>query len=139
MSRQPPNHLRVLVVEDYEDTRYALRLLLGLWGYPCESAPSGPEALDRAAAFRPDVVLMDIGLSGRMDGYEVATEMRQLPELSGAVFVATTGYGCGPDVDRSYAEGFAAHFTKPFEPDDLRVYLETVSAERDCLKAVAMS
>lgn len=130
MGQQPPHPLRVLVVEDYEDAREALCLLLRLWGHACDSARNGQEALQTAAAFRPDVVLMDIGLPRGMDGYAAARELRKLPGVAGAVFVATTGYGRDADVSRSHAEGFAAHFTKPFDPVALMHLLGQTAAER---------
>ena len=89
-----------------------------------------PEALRAASAFPPDVVLMDIGLAPGMDGWETARAMRKLPGLSETVFVAVTGYSRHEDVDRSYAAGFAAHFTKPFDQAELMDFLETVALER---------
>lgn len=122
-----PRPLRVLVVEDNEDCRQSLCLLVGLWGHHCESAAAGPEAVGKAAAFRPDVVLLDIGLPG-MDGWRAAREIRKLPELRGAAFVATTGYGRDVDVARSFEEGFAAHLTKPYDVGQLRRMLDGLKA-----------
>ena len=78
----PPS--RVLVVEDYEDARQSLHMVLGMWGYVCESAPTGEVALEIVPAFRPDVVLMDIGLPG-MDGYRLARELRAAGRVVGPV------------------------------------------------------
>ncbi len=131
----PPTSLplRVLVVEDYTDGRESTCLLVQLWGHAREAAPDGRRALEMAAMFRPDVVLMDIGLPG-LDGYQTARAMRNLSGLEGAVFAALTGYGSNADVRRSHAEAFAAHFTKPCEPDELKDFLRTVAAERAGLK-----
>jgi CheY-like chemotaxis protein len=129
MGQQPPRPLRVLVVEDYADAREALHLLLRLWGHACDSVCNGHDALDAAAALLPDVVLMDIGLPG-LDEWKAAREMRKLPSLSETVFVAVTGYGYGADVARSYAEGFAAHLTKPHDPAELMDFLAGIAAER---------
>ncbi len=110
----PLRPLRVLVVEDDIVLRESLCLHIGQWGHTCESTPAVPEALRAASAFRPDVVLMDIGLPAGMVGWETARTMRKLPGLSETVFVAVTGHSRRENVDRSYAAGFAAHFTKPF-------------------------
>lgn len=130
MSQPPPNPrpLRVLIVEDHKGARESLCMLIGIWDHACESASTGPEAVQKAASFRPDVVLLDIGMPG-MDGWEAARAMRGLPGLSGAASVATTGYGRDTDVARSLAEGFAAHLTKPADPDVLRTLLDRLAAE----------
>jgi CheY-like chemotaxis protein len=134
----PQSLLRVLVVEAYEQTRESFRVLIGLWGHACQAAPPGSAALRAAAAFRPDVVLTDIGPPGTEE-WEAACDMRRGPGLSGTVFVATTAYVRGVGVDRSYKEGFAAHFIKPFASDELKDFLETVAGDRAGLKADAVS
>ena len=129
MSQARPRPLRVLVVEDRDDTRDAFRVLIGLWGHVCEAAATGAAALRLARAFRPDVVVMDIGLPD-MDGYETACAMRKLPGLAGAVFVTLTANGCDDDRERSHAEGFAAHLVKPTNPAELRKLLDRLASER---------
>jgi CheY-like chemotaxis protein len=126
----PLRPLRILVVEDNADVRDSLSLLLRLGGHDCEAAPTGPEAVRAAASFRADVVLMDIGLPGPMDGWQAAREMRRAPGLGPAVFVATTGHCRSVDVDRSAAEGFAAHLTKPYDPAELMAMLAALAAQR---------
>ena len=104
--------LRVLVVDDLPDARASLRLLLGLWGHEIREAADGPSALREAADFRPDVVLLDIGLPG-LNGFEVARRLRQQPALRKAVLVAMTGYGRESDRQRSQEAGFDHHLVKP--------------------------
>jgi two-component system CheB/CheR fusion protein len=118
----PPFALRVLIVEDDPDSAQMLALLLRLWGYEVAVANDGPDALDTALTFRPDVVLLDLALPG-MDGYEVARQIRSLPELDKALLVAITGYGHEADVRRCEEAGMECHFLKPVEPAVLRELL----------------
>src|SRR4051812_1724935 len=100
--------LRVLVVDDHQDTRDSFMLLLRLWGHDARPAADGPSALAEAAAFVPDVVLLDLVLPG-MDGLEVARRMRRLPGLGNALVVAATGLGTRQDVDAALAAGCDRH------------------------------
>ena len=110
--KAPPR--RVLVVDDNEDAANSLAMILKLGGHETASVYTAVDALERAAAFRPDVVLLDIGLPG-MDGYEVAQKMRELPGLRDIRLVAVTGYGRSDDRMRARDAGFDDHLTKPVE------------------------
>jgi CheY-like chemotaxis protein len=110
--KAPPR--RVLIVDDNEDAANSLAMILELGGHETASVYSAVEALQRAAVFRPDVVLLDIGLPG-MDGYEVAQKMRELPGLRDIRLVAVTGYGRSDDRLRARDAGFDDHLTKPVE------------------------
>jgi PAS domain S-box-containing protein len=103
---------RVLVIEDNADSADSLREALELGGHIVEVAYNGPEGLERARAFRPDVVLCDIGLPG-MDGYDVARTMRADPELARVALVALTGYAQPEDIAKASEAGFEAHLAKP--------------------------
>ena len=104
---------RVLIVEDSEDSRDALRILLELEGHDVCVAGSGEEAVQSVIAASPDWALIDIGLPD-MDGYETA---RRIRAARGAVrLVALTGYNRPQDRDRALAEGFDAHLAKPVDP-----------------------
>jgi CheY-like chemotaxis protein len=110
--KAPPR--RVLIVDDNEDAANSLALILELGGHQTASVYTAVDALQRAAAFRPEVVLLDIGLPG-MDGYEVAQKMRELPGLRDIRLVAVTGYGRSDDRIRAREAGFDDHLTKPVE------------------------
>jgi signal transduction histidine kinase/DNA-binding response OmpR family regulator len=109
---------RILVVDDNVDVVETTTMLLSLSGHAVHSAKDGLQALHAAAQFRPDVVLLDIGLP-LMDGYEVARRLRQMPEMAGALLVAMTGYGQQGDRERGRQAGFDAHMLKPVDPHAL--------------------
>ncbi len=128
MHQEPPrpSRLRVLIVEDYDDARESLCLVIGLWGFDCKTAADGPAALQTAADFLPDVVLMDIGLPD-MDGYKVARAMRQLPGLSRTLFIAVTGYGHLSRQGRPDNDDFLTYLLKPADLDQLHELLSLCS------------
>jgi PAS domain S-box-containing protein len=113
---------RILVVDDSTDGRESMAELLRLAGHDVSEAADGPAALRVAQEFRPHVVLLDIGLPG-MDGFEVATRLRQMPETQNAVLVALTGYGQPEIVNRSKQVGFNHHLVKPMHPNALEELL----------------
>lgn len=109
---------RVLVVEDNADAAETLRDLLKLSGHAVDVAYDGGEALGRAVAFDPEVVLCDIGLPG-MTGYDVARALRSAPGGAARLLVALTGYGLDEDRRRAMEAGFDAHLVKPVRPEQL--------------------
>jgi CheY-like chemotaxis protein len=119
----------VLVVDDNVDAADSLGLLLRLSGQETRMAYDGPTALLVAEAFRPQLVLLDIGMPG-MDGYEVARRLRGLPVLEGVVLVAVTGWGQEEDRLRSRAAGFDDHLVKPADPVALQHLLASAHGDR---------
>jgi CheY-like chemotaxis protein len=109
----------VLVVEDNRDAADSLRMFLELAGAQVAVAYTGPEGLQMARQFGPDVVLCDIGLPG-LSGYEVARCLRQDPATAGVHLVAVSGYGQPEDREKSRRAGFDAHLVKPVEPGELQ-------------------
>ncbi len=89
-------------------------MLLELMGYEVHVEHDGPSAVRAALKMIPEVALIDIGLPG-MNGYEVARELRQHPELEHMVLVAQTGWGQEEDRQRSRAAGFDYHLVKPVD------------------------
>jgi PAS domain S-box-containing protein len=114
--------LKILVVDDSTDGAEMLAAALNAKGYETQVAFDGPAALRIAATFRPAVVFLDIGLPV-MDGYELATRLRDLPELNGVRLFALTGYGQESDRQRSRDAGFDHHFTKPVDLDTIDAVL----------------
>jgi len=115
---------RILVVDDNVDVVETTTMLLSMSGHAVHSAKDGLQALHAAAQFRPEVVLLDIGLP-LMDGYEVARRLRQMPEMAGALLVALTGYGQQGDRQRGKDAGFDAHMLKPVDPHALARVIES--------------
>jgi PAS domain S-box-containing protein len=113
---------KVLVVDDNQDSADSLGMLLSMRGHEVRTALDGPAALAAARTFRPDVILLDIGLPG-MNGYEVARQMRQMPELNGALLIAQTGWGQEEDRRKSTEAGFDEHLVKPVDPAALQELL----------------
>jgi CheY-like chemotaxis protein len=105
---------RVLVVDDNEGSAEALTELLEMSGLDVRTAYTGPDAVELAAAYLPDEVLLDIGLPG-INGYEVARRLRLLPHLEGVKIVAMTGYGQDSDRQLAREAGFDSHLTKPVD------------------------
>jgi CheY-like chemotaxis protein len=124
--------LHVLVVDDNADTADSMAMLIKLVGHEVRTANDGVAALQAALALVPDVVLLDIGLP-RMDGYEVAAQMRQQVALRSTVLVATTGYGQEADRQRSAEAGFDHHLVKPVDFDKLQQILAGVAANANYL------
>jgi CheY-like chemotaxis protein len=105
-------------VDDNKDAARSLAMLLELAGHEVRLCYEGAAALVEAEAFRPDVVLLDIGLPG-MDGLEVARSLRARPLSPQPMLVALTGYGQADDVRRSREAGFDHHLVKPANPETL--------------------
>ena len=113
-----PARARVLVVDDSVDSAETLGELLKIWGHDVRLAHDGPGAVEAARDYRPDVILLDIGLPG-MDGFAVARQLRT-EGLQTRLLVALTGYGEQTDKRRSQEAGFHHHMVKPVHPDALQ-------------------
>jgi signal transduction histidine kinase/DNA-binding response OmpR family regulator len=109
---------RILIVDDHPDVTRSLARLLRLSGHDVTTALDGPSALEEIASYRPEIVLLDIGLPG-MDGYEVAQSIRKQPGMDSTVLIALTGYGQDEDRRRSREAGFDHHLVKPVDPNAL--------------------
>ena len=110
--------LRILVVDDNRDGADSLAELLTLMGNDTRTAYDGKQGLDMAEAFRPDVVLLDIGLP-KLDGYGACRLIRQQAWGKSAVLIAVTGWGQDKDRQRTREAGFDHHLVKPVDPQDL--------------------
>lgn len=135
-SAQARRSLRVLVVDDNADSAESMGMVLDMVGMDHRVAYDGPSALDAVQLFRPDVVLLDIGMPG-MDGYEVARRIRQSPLSGRTVLIALTGWSQPQDRQRSHEAGFDHHLSKPVDIGALQGYLEALEPDVDDVPANA--
>ena len=101
-------------------------MMLRITGMEVRTAYDGLEAVEAAAAFNPDVVLLDIGLP-KLNGYEAARRIREQPWGKDMVLVAVTGWGQEEDRRRSQEAGFNAHMVKPVDPVALQQMLAALT------------
>jgi PAS domain S-box-containing protein len=118
--------VRVLVVDDNVDTVTTLAMLVQESGHQVRTAFDGAAVLEAALDYRPQLVLLDIGLPG-LNGFEVAKQLRQQPTLKNLVLVAMTGYGQDSDRQRSREAGFDHHLVKPGDFGKVLQILATVA------------
>jgi CheY-like chemotaxis protein len=121
-----PSLLRVLIVEDNVDSADMMGELIRRRGHEVRIAHDGAAGLDAARTFRPQVILLDIGLPDT-DGYTVAHRLRE-EHLGGELLVALTGYGEAEDRERAQQAGFDRHLTKPVDPDALLELFEAAGS-----------
>ena len=110
------------MVDDNRDAAELLADSLRVLGHQTDVALDGVAAIDVAREFRPDVVLLDLGLPV-MDGFEVAQRLRELPDSARMRIVAITGYGQDTDRRRTRAAGFDRHLVKPVDIARLGTWL----------------
>lgn len=107
----------ILIIEDNEDAAESLRMLLAMEGHVVAVAGNAEDGILQARRVRPDVILSDIGLPGKLNGYDVARVLRQ--EMPETRLIAVSGYGQEQDLKVALAAGFEQQLTKPFDEQDL--------------------
>jgi len=117
---------KVLVVEDNEDSRELVVKVLKNKGYLVIAAVDGEEAVEKAIAEKPDLILLDISLP-KLDGYEVAKKLKCLEEFQEIPIVALTAHAMKGDREKVIVAGFEGYITKPINvrelPDQLKSYI----------------
>ena len=126
---RPTARYRILVVDDNVDSAESLAMLLTIMGNETRTAHDGLKALDVAAAFRPEVILLDIGMP-KLDGFEVCRRIRQQAWGKDMVVIALTGWGQEEDKRKTLAAGVDAHLVKPIVPAALEQLLAEMTAAR---------
>jgi CheY-like chemotaxis protein len=113
---------RVLVVDDNVDAAESIAMILRVSGYDVRCVYDGRSVLQAAKNYRPDVIVLDIGLPG-LSGYDVARQLREETDFRRTPLVAVTGYGQDEDRLRSQEAGFDYHLTKPVDPEALQAFV----------------
>jgi len=113
---------RILVIEDNRAASRTMNLYLTHQGHTVEAAHTGREGIQAARRFQPDVILCDIGLP-EFDGYKVARQVRQEPELNRVYLIGISGYGQEHDKERAWQAGFNAYLVKPVDMSELETLL----------------
>jgi PAS domain S-box-containing protein len=114
----PKSSLRILIVDDNRDGADSLGIILRVMGNDIRTAYDGQQGVDVAGEFRPDVILLDIGLP-KLNGYEASRRIREQPWGKEVVLIALTGWGQEEDRRRSHEAGFDHHMVKPVDPEAL--------------------
>lgn len=125
---------RVLIVDDNIDTAGSLSVLLRIWGYEVRTAHDGASAVEMARGFRPDAVVLDIGMP-EMDGFEVASRLRALAEFEQTLIVGSSGYSREADRERAARVGINVYLVKPFDPWRLEAILDAHWATLEAIPA----
>ena len=115
-------------MDDNRDAATSSIMMLSLLGHDTRMAHDGGEAVELAEAFRPDLVLLDIGLP-KLNGYDACRRIRQEPWGQGIVIVAATGWGQEEDRRRSHEAGFDHHMVKPVDLAALSKLLASLAPE----------
>lgn len=127
---QPANllakRLRILVVDDNADITTSLSMLLELKGHEVQTAGDGIEAIVAAGSFKPQVILMDIGMP-RLNGYDAASKIRSHTWGVDIILIALTGWGQEQDRSQAQKSGFDHHITKPIQLEALKQLLCNIS------------
>ncbi|HVW68721.1 MAG TPA: ATP-binding protein [Steroidobacteraceae bacterium] len=118
---------RILVADDNYDSATSLGILLNDAGYDVRTAGDGEQALETAAQFRPDIILLDIGMP-RLNGYEVARKIRAQPWGRRVLLIAVTGWGGAEHRQQTTEAGFDHHLTKPVDPGALTRLLSSLQS-----------
>ncbi len=118
MDTSEPGKPNVLLIEDNDDGREMMAMMLDCYGYDVEHAADGLAGIEKALSYRPDVALVDIGLPG-IDGYEVARRLRANDATRDIRLIALTGYGLAEDQRRVLEAGFDMHLVKPVDIESL--------------------
>ncbi|MGQ0639743.1 MAG: response regulator [Gemmatimonadaceae bacterium] len=126
---------RILVADDNPDSLESLAMVLRLRGNEVRTATDGSEAIAEAEAYRPDVVLLDIGMP-KMNGYDACRRIREQEWGRGMLLIALTGWGQDEDRERSREAGFDHHLVKPVDPEALLRHVAKHAAQLDALRAV---
>jgi CheY-like chemotaxis protein len=115
-----------LIADDNPDVTESFEVMLQMLGHEVTTALDGLQALERAEEFRPEVIVLDVGMP-KLDGYETARRIRQQPWGKDVVLIAVTGWGNEKDKNQSAEAGFDIHLVKPVDADTILNSLITLN------------
>jgi CheY-like chemotaxis protein len=130
----PGAGLKILVVDDSRDAADTCAILLELSGHHVQTAYTGQRALELAEAFRPHVLMLDIGIPD-LDGYQVARKIRASSWGRSAILIAVTGWGQEEDRHRAFDAGFNHHLTKPIAAETVESLIRSLGGLPEPAKA----
>jgi DNA-binding response OmpR family regulator len=125
----PPRSARVMIADENLDHVAMTAVLLRTEGYDVRGVTSGSALLEQFEAFRPDVVILDIGMPG-LNGYEVARALRANSTSADVLLIALTGHGTQTDKHLAQLAGFDYHVVKPADPETLSAAIRDVGGNR---------
>ena len=120
---------RILVADDNRDVVESFQIMLRILGHEVQTALDGEEAIEKAEQFRPDVIVLDVGMP-MLDGYETASRIRQRPWSRDVVLIAVTGWGNDKDKLKSAEAGFDVHLVKPVDATTILEALEQMDQSK---------
>ena len=120
---------RILIADDNVDVAESFEVMLQMFGHDVRTAFDGLEALEVAEEFRPEIIVLDVGMP-KLDGYETARRIRQKPWGRDVVLIAVTGWGNEKDKSQSAAAGFDVHLVKPVDADTILKSLTTLELKK---------
>lgn len=124
---QHSSRKRVLIVDDNSASVETMSMAVEMFGHETQTARDGVEAIEVAEQFRPEIILMDIGMP-RMNGYEAARAIREKPWGTEPILVALSGWGQDSDRQKAFDAGFNHHLVKPAEPSKIRALFDSLDA-----------
>ena len=126
---------RILIADDNLDVTETFQVMLQILGHEVETAHDGIEALGKAEQFRPNVIVLDIGMP-KLNGYDTARRIRQKPWSRNVVLIAITGWGNDKDKRQSEEAGFNFHLVKPVDPMALGDLLNSLELSEQARRAI---
>jgi CheY-like chemotaxis protein len=116
---------RIMVVDDNYDSAQSMAMLIGMEGHEVQTAYNGRDALALAEHFRPEIMLMDIGMPD-LSGYEVAQRLHECPWGRHITLIALTGWAQKEDRERAASMGFTHYLVKPVDPAEVQAVIDGV-------------
>jgi len=117
----------ILVVDDNEDSRELVKKILKKHGYEVIEAVDGEDAIAKALAYRPDLILMDISIP-KIDGYEATRRLKERPDFKDTPIIAFTAHAMRGDQEKALQAGCNGYISKPINvrefPEQIKIYLK---------------